>query len=44
MSIKSEVEKSLRERWEGFKNHNDLISWCNIEKQTNQKNLLSLNY
>ena len=36
MSIKSEVENSLKKRWEGFKNHNDLISWCNIEKQTNQ--------
>lgn len=44
MSIKSEVENSLKKRWEGFKNHNDLISWCNIEKQTNQKILLSLNY
>jgi len=36
MSIKSEVENSLKERWKGFKNYNDLISWYNIEKQTNQ--------
>lgn len=36
MNIKSEVENSIKKRWEGFKNPNELISWCNIEKQTNQ--------
>lgn len=36
MSIKSEVENIIQKRWEGFKNPNELISWCNIEKQTNQ--------
>lgn len=36
MNIKLEVENSILKRWEGFKNPNELISWCNIEKQTNQ--------
>jgi len=36
MSIKFEVENSIIKRWDGFKNPNELISWCNIEKQTNQ--------
>jgi hypothetical protein len=36
MSIKSEVEKIIKKRWEGLKNSNELISLYNIEKQTNQ--------
>jgi len=36
MSIRTEVENSIKRRWEGLRNPNELISWFNIEKQTNQ--------
>jgi hypothetical protein len=36
MSIKLEVEKIIKKRWEGLKDSKELISLYSIEKQTNQ--------